>query len=352
MNINDVKNNGLLLFECLSGSRAYGLHTPKSDTDLKGVFYMPIEQFYGLQYVPQISDETNDAVYYEIRRFVELLLKNNPTILEMLATPDDCVLYRHPVMNRLKINMFLSKLCKDTFAGYAIAQIRRARGLKKKIVNPVAAERKSALDFCYSVQGYSSVSVRQWLEAQGFCQKRCGLAAVPHAKGLYALFYDPDGMLGYRGIISGDAANDVSTSSIPKGEKELTNLFFNKDGYSAYCREYREYWEWVAKRNEERYKGTMQHGKNYDAKNMMHTVRLLQVAEEIFTIGQLNVKRPNREELLEIKSGNAEYDDLLNMANTLIEQVETAYMSSNLPEKPDEKNIENILVEIRKELYI
>ena len=67
-------------------------------------------------------------------------------------------------------------------------------------------------------------------------------ATVSHAKGLYVLFFDETGTLGYRGIINGDTANDVSTSSIPKGEQGLTNLFFNKDGYSAYCREYREYW--------------------------------------------------------------------------------------------------------------
>ena len=351
MTINEIKKGGLLLFECISGSKAYGLDTAGSDTDLKGVFYLPARQFYGLQYVPQVCDETNDAVYYELGRFVELLAKNNPNILEILATPDDCVLYRHPLINRLEISMFLSKHCKDTFAGYAITQIRRARGLKKKIVNPVEAKRKSALDFCYAIKGYSSVAVSQWLKKHGFNQQRCGLSAVPHAKGLYALFYDPDGALGYRGIISGETANDVSLSSIPKDEKELINLFFNKDGYSAYCREYREYWEWVEKRNEERYSSTMQHGKNYDAKNMMHTIRLLQVAEEILTTGKLQLKRPNREELLLIKAGNVEYDNLLNRANELIERIETAFESSSLPESPNEKEIEKVLVEMRMELY-
>ena len=351
MTVSEIKDRDLLLFECISGSRAYGLNTSKSDIDLKGVFYLPAEQFYGLHYIPQISSETNDEVYYELGRFVELLVKNNPNMLEMLATPDDCVLYRHPLMSRLEINMFLSKLCKETFAGYAISQIHKARGLKKKILNPVAVERMSALDFCHVVQGYSSVSASQWLEAHGLSQKSCGLAAIPHARELYALFYDHDGTLGYRGIVSGDTANDVALSSIPKGEKELAILFFNKDGYSAYCREYREYWEWVGKRNKERYSNTMQHGKNYDAKNMMHTIRLLQVAEEILTAGRLYLKRPNREELLSIKAGNAEYDDLLNQATGLIERIEAAYTSSSLLETPDEKAIEKILAEMRMELY-
>jgi predicted nucleotidyltransferase len=351
MTIQEIKDNGLLLFECISGSRAYGLDTPQSDTDLKGVFYLPKEQFYGLNYIPQVSDDTNDIVYYELGRFVELLIKNNPNILEILATPDDCVLYRHPLMNRFETGMFLSKLCKDSFAGYAMTQIRKARGLKKKIVNPVARERQSVLDFCYVIQGYSSVAASQWLTAQGIRQEQCGLAAVPHAKGLYALFFDDTGTFGYRGIISGETATDVSLSSIPKGERELTNLFFNKDGYSAYCREYREYWEWVDKRNENRYRNTMQHGKNYDAKNMMHTIRLLQVAEEILATGQLHVQRQNRDELLYIKTGNAEYDDLLEQANNLIERIELAYESCSLPETPDEKTIEKILVEMRTELF-
>lgn len=351
MTIKDIKDNGLLLLECLSGSKAYGLDTPQSDTDLKGVFYLPKEQFYGLTYIAQVNNDTNDEAYYELSRFVELLIKNNPNILEILATPDDCVLYRHPVMNKLNINMFLSKLCKDSFAGYAIAQIRKARGLKKKIVNPVEKERRSLLDFCYIVQDYRSVPLKQWLANHGFRQEQCGLSAVNHVRDLYALFYDDNMSSAYKGIVSGDTANNVSLSSIPKDEKEIANLFFNKDGYSAYCREYREYWDWVDKRNEERYRTTMKHGKDYDAKNMMHTIRLLQVAEEILDTGQLRVKRPNRNELLSIKAGEVGYDDLLNKANELISKIETSYLSCCLPETPDVKAIEQILVEMRMELY-
>jgi hypothetical protein len=190
------------------------------------------------------------------------------------------------------------------------------------------------------------------LEAQGFEQQRCGLSAISHAKGLYALFYDTSGALGYRGIISGDTANDVLLSSIPNGAKESAILSFNKDGYSTYCREYHEYWEWVNKRNEERYRGTMHHGKHYDAKNMMHTIRLLQVGEEILTIGQLHVRRQNRDELLSIKAGCAEYDDLLEQSNCLIKRIEAAYATCMLPEAPDEKAIEKIVVEMRKVLYL
>ena len=80
MTIKDLKSQNLILFEVISGSKSFGLNTPSSDTDIKGVYYLPKAQFYGLQYLPQISNETNDEVYYELGRFVELLLKNNPNI--------------------------------------------------------------------------------------------------------------------------------------------------------------------------------------------------------------------------------------------------------------------------------
>jgi len=60
----------------------------------------------------------------------------------------------------------------------------------------------------------------------------------------------------------------VCLSSIPKGSWQEALLYFNRDGYSTYCKEYREYWDWEEKRNDARYENTQSHGKNYDAKNM------------------------------------------------------------------------------------
>lgn len=351
MTIQELKDKNLLLFECISGSKAYGLDTPKSDTDIKGVFYLPKDQFYGLNYIAQVNNETNDEVYYELGRFVELLSKNNPNILELLATPEDCILFRHPLMNYLSIEMFLSKQCKETFAGYAHTQIKKARGYKKKVVNPVEPQRKHVLDFCFVVQGHSSITLKDWLKENNYEQERCGLTAIPHIKGMFALFYDDEGKLNYRGVVSGREANEVSLSSVPKGEQERDYLYFNVESYSAYCREYREYWEWVNKRNEERYLNNKEHGKDYDAKNMMHTIRLLQVAEEIGREGRLNVKRHNREELLGIKRGVLDYNELLEMADELSIKVETSFAKSLLPDSIDLPKIESILVDMRNQLY-
>ncbi len=110
MTIQDLKNKNLILFEAISGSRSFGLATENSDTDIRGVYYLPKEDFFGLNYIPQISNETNDITYYEIGRLIELLQKNNPNILEIIASPEDCILQKHPLMDLLKPEYFLSSI--------------------------------------------------------------------------------------------------------------------------------------------------------------------------------------------------------------------------------------------------
>ena len=140
-------------------------------------------------------------------------------------------------------------------------------------------------------------------------------------------------------------------SSIPKGEQPVGLLYFNKDGYSVYCKRYKEYWDWVAKRNEERYKTTMAHGKNYDSKNMMHVFRLLLTAKEIATEGKINVWRKDREFLLDIKQGKFEYDELVEKAESLKDELTGLYKKSDLKAAPDMEEVNRLLIEIRNEYY-
>ncbi|RAK70251.1 DNA polymerase beta superfamily protein [Hymenobacter edaphi] len=354
MLIQDLRAQQLILFEAISGSRAYGTNLAHSDTDLKGVFVLPERQFLGLDYVAQVANDSNDEVFYELRRFVELALKNNPNVLELLATPADCVVQRHPLFAAFRPELFLSKLCRQTFADYAVAQIKKAKGLNKKINNPEPPARKSVLDFCYVTRGAGAQPAAQWLQRQGLAAAQCGLANVPHLTDLYALFVDrsPDGRLGYRGLVrDAEASNDVQLSAVPKGEEPAAYLSFNRNGYSTYCRVYREYWDWVQKRNAERYQNTVQHGKNYDAKNMLHVFRLLQMAEEIAREGRLYVRRPNRDFLLRIRRGEFEYADLVQQAEELVARVDAAFAASALPAEPDRAAVEQVLIETRQRFY-
>lgn len=352
MTIETLKSQNLLLLECISGSKAYGLDTIHSDTDIKGIYFLPLELYWKQSYIPQISNETNDQTYYEIGRFFELCLKSNPNMLELLATPADCILYKNPLLNSLTPAVFLSKQCKTSFSEYAITQIKKSKGLNKKAFNPMPEKRKDLLDFCYVLDQAASIPLKQWLDSRKINQSHCGLSAIAHTKGMYALYVDPAQNLSFKGIINSINADSVALSSIPKNLPLAAYLFCNQEAYSMHCREYREYKDWLSHRNELRYQSNLKQTEAYDAKNMMHTFRLLVMAEEIIKTGTIQVRQPDREWLLSIRSGAYSLEALLEMADTIQSRIEAAMPHSPLPESPDTDAALEQLFQIRKALYL
>ncbi|MDO4432976.1 MAG: nucleotidyltransferase domain-containing protein [Alysiella sp.] len=353
LSLHDLHHQNLILLESVAGSRAYGLATPQSDWDIKGVFYLPPERFFGLDYTPQIANESNDIVYYELGRFVELLLASNPHALELLASPQDCLRQRAPIMDKLLIEWFVSQACRQSFAGYALGQIKKARGLNKKIANPMSAEKKNVADFCYIIQGGGSIPLQKWLNQHNRQPEKIGLSEVPHARNLFAVFYDADGSRHYQGITQKNTANNLTLSRIAPNDEPVAHLSFNQDGYSSHCREYASYWQWVAERNETRYQNNQSHGGGYDTKNMMHTFRLLQMARDIATHGEIRVRRSNRDELLAIKNGCFDYETLLQQAESLMQEIDDLFVQNpcGLPENVHRAAAENALIEMRCDLY-
>ena len=76
------------LVKTLGGSTAYGLNTPTSDTDYRGVFLnTEPAKILGLSRFDVVQkQETEDEVYYEVRKFFELLKEGNTGALEILFT--------------------------------------------------------------------------------------------------------------------------------------------------------------------------------------------------------------------------------------------------------------------------
>jgi predicted nucleotidyltransferase len=328
-----VREKDMLLFESIAGSHAYGTARPVSDQDKRGVFVAPNDYLLSGGEMPMVSDKKSDQVFYELGRFVDLLLKNNPNALEMLAMPEDCILHAHPLFSLLDPAHYLSKICARTYGEYAMGQIRKARGLKKKIVNPQPVEARTLLDFCHIPHGQGSIPLLVWLAAHGYDPARCGLTSVAHAPGIYAIYADDAHT--YRGLISPKNPNAFLFSSVPHGATPITWMHCNHDAFSAHCKAHQEYWAWVAERNEDRYLTNMEHGRGYDSKNLMHTLRLLEMAEDIATQGRLVVRRPNREALLAIRAGEFSYEELLSRAEQQLARVETAFDRCSLPSAPD-----------------
>lgn len=367
MTIKHLKENGLIIFEAIMGSRAYGTSLPTSDTDIRGVFIQPLDDILGFGYIDQVSDDTNDTVYYEIRRFLQLVQTNNPNILELLNAPAECILHKNPVFDLVleDSTKFLSKQCKNSFAGYAIQQIRKAKGYNKKINwEEQSMTRKNILEFCYILDNGSTKLFNTWLKEnyKELDYKDFGLANVDHAHDIYAMYrmYPKEHYKdelpntdNHTGIVKDpEQSKDVQLCSIPKGRPIIGYLTFNKDAYSIHCKRFKEYQTWLNNRNEDRFKMNKEHGKNYDSKNMMHTFRLLNMASEIAN-GEINVRRSDEERkiLMSIRKGDYDYEKLIEDAENLIKLMDDNFDKSQLPDKIDKQMVDELLIKIRKEFY-
>ena len=58
-------------------------------------------------------------------------------MLEMISTPKESILYKSDIFPEIDMKKILSKDCYNTFARYAYSQVKKARGLNKKIINIV-----------------------------------------------------------------------------------------------------------------------------------------------------------------------------------------------------------------------
>lgn len=116
------------IFKGIVGSKAYGLDNEYSDTDIRGIYQQTNDEVLGFNYQERI-DISADEVYYEIRKFIELIGKSNPTILEMLWLPEPMILKTSNAFEYLSSyrHKFLTKQCKQSYIGYACAQIKKTK---------------------------------------------------------------------------------------------------------------------------------------------------------------------------------------------------------------------------------
>ncbi len=389
INYNWLKERDLILYEVISGSIAYGTNLPTSDEDRRYVYILPIDYILSGNIIEQVNDDTNDVVGYEIGRFLSLISSANPNLLELLNIPEDCVIYKDPIFDLIldNKNEFLTKKCKNSFAGYTHAQIQKARGQnKKQNWEKDKVTRKDVLDFVYVIEGEKSIPWKVWNsnDEREFEEKFCGIINVPNARDVYAVYYDvlahnmfsedvnetdrenlkrfikesgkPMGF-GYKGLVkSGEGlnvaeSNQLRLSSIPKGETPICNITYNKDGYTQHCNDYKSYQTWLEQRNEARWVDVQSHGQKIDGKNLLHLVRLLKMSREIAEGKGIIVRRKDADELLKIRRGEVNLESIINWSKEEIVEIDKLYEESNLPEKVDSDFINKLITNIRKKIY-
>ena len=120
------------ILQAVTGSRAYGLNHKDSDTDRMGIFVAPTVNVAGLYWGS--SDESwsdagpegDDNTKHEVGKFLRLVLKSNPTLIELLFMNEYETLDewgRLLVDNRHK--MLYEKGVRSAYLGYARAQADR-----------------------------------------------------------------------------------------------------------------------------------------------------------------------------------------------------------------------------------
>lgn len=157
----------------------------------------------------------------ELNKFMRLLLKSNPTVLESLFVDDKYVLYEHPIMTEIKKHRdaFVTKECFNSFFGYAREQVKKARGLNKKIVQPIV-ERKTPLDFCYTSFRQGSTKIENWLDYRGLKQRYCGLVNIPNMMDTMGVYYD----WGNHFLNEAISLNDIFEAYNSKGKYLTTDI--------------------------------------------------------------------------------------------------------------------------------
>lgn len=312
----DFDVNQRLIYKCKHGSHAYNLNTPTSDIDYKGVAIPPISYLFGYlrkfdqaeKYVSKGHD--CDEVIYDLSKFIKLCADCNPNVIEVVFVDEEDILFINETGKLLRANkdLFVSAKAFHTFSGYAHAQLKRIKGHRNYLLNPpkTKPERKD-----FRLPEDSKISRSE--------------------------------MGAYDDMLSRGEKFDDHVMVLLQREKQYANA----------KREWDQYQNWKKTRNKER--AAMEAESGYDRKHATHLIRLLRMGHEILSGKGVIVKRPDREELLEIRNGGWTYEQVIEHAKELddsclkvYEQLkETPAEQRIIPLEPNRKKIDELCQELQ-----
>lgn len=314
-----------------AGSRAYGIATPESDVDVKGVVIAPkeiklgflhnFEQAEGAADIKKLTAEvwpgssTSDGaenglegVVYELCKFMRLATDCNPNILDVLFCRDTDILHSTPAGRELRNNRdkFLSTKAKYTFSGYAIAQLKRIMAHRAWLLSPPKAK-PTAEEFGLPEQ-------REVRRTQLSSLMNLSMAEL------------------------------LALGMSEKGAE----LIRHESMYAAAMAQWESYCTWKRQRNPKRAELEAAHG--YDCKHAAHLYRLLSMGIEIMTTGKVNVYRGqiDADVLLDIRNGGWPFEKLVEWAETKQKELDSLYDSGKavVPKEPDRLFLDGLCVRL------
>ena len=340
-----------LILHATWGSHAYGTNLPTSDQDSIGIFILEKEHYLtAAEPIKQCSDSRNDHRFYALKNFMEMASSANPNLLDLLFIPEDCILYETPYWRLLYQNrhLFVSKLACKSYGEYALSQIKKAKGCNKRVNNPQPVELPVVENFCKLIP--LKASIENWarpidLITTSIRLEECHVSAVSGTNNLFRLYH-------YGSQAKGVFRNGTLVcESIPLEDEAnhfIGFLIFNKDAFEFAKRQHKQYWIWRENRNEARWQDQEKGLLDYDAKNMMHTFRLLYSGINIMRHGEPIVRFSGDKlnELRAIREGKWQYEDLIKKAEALFEELTLLREKSSLPNTVDKSKVIKLLTTI------
>ncbi|HCJ9510130.1 TPA: nucleotidyltransferase domain-containing protein [Escherichia coli] len=405
-----MKNNFLeqTIVKHLAGSQAYGTSTPESDTDYRGIFLANKEYiltpFFNVKEVSDTSEE--DTKFYEINQYLSLYTEANPNILESLWVKPEHIVESSEIYDYLRSfnQQLLSSKIAHSYSGYAYNQVKRMSNHHGWLDKERIAERKlneileehpvdEVLSWMYdtfpqylvdrlnksnlhpfnatkidfekymrdtSLQLVSTQALKQYHFVRlvhnystdkvldrdfNLLNYNSGYELIHYGENIFGVIINPN-----ESTVNADGSlryfNKERTTEELKVRPELI-VKFNEKEYKENSENRKSYHKWKQNRNAKRAILESHHG--YDCKHAMHTVRLLNTAQEALETGIIQVHRPDAAMLMDIRNGKWLYQEVMDYFNEKVDYIRNvAYHKTHLPKRPNIKLATKVLLDIRE----
>ena len=312
-----------MIYATLGGSLAYGTDTPTSDIDLVGVT-LPHQDLHTTLYDPFTKFELKseeavnpiDHQYYDIKFYMNLALKANPSVLEHLFTNDKTdLIYCNDQGRLLRENkqLFVTKRIIHSFGSYAGDQLRRYEN---------ATLGQEADEELATKHLHSKLELLK-----------------DHFKSQYGV--DPDSVEFTLAL--------TDTQQVPDILMDINLTKFPLQRLSSFSKDL----EAIKKGNISLGKRNTKPTEAKLNKHLMHLVRLYLTATEAITEGTFTTRRPDSELelLMSIRNGVVKGKELTQVIEEVRLKFDEVAKATKLPDQPNYAQVDRLYRRLVSETY-
>lgn len=305
----------------LGGSHAYGLTTPTSDLDIRGIAINSRKELLLQNDFEQVVNKETDTTIYSFQKMIKLLSNCNPNTIEILGLPRWGYLYISDIGKKLLDNkeIFLSRRAINKFGGYANQQLYRL----EQICSHKMPQKELEKHIFRTIKSVHETFPEQYAD---------------YGDGTIKLYIDESD----REDMDTEIFMDIQLTHYPLRDycKQWNTLQNITSSYNK-----------LGKRNN----NAKEHGKI--AKHMTHLIRLNLMCLDILNEGKIITFREKDMKLLwDIRNGKyitednqvkPEFYEIVNYYENLLEK---AKQTTELPPAPDTEKIHKLVMEIHEEI--